>query len=119
MGSCLSAPVPTVDITEEEKARNREIDRQLKEVRLHPPLFLHLNLSLIIPIPSVPGKGKNGLASQGSSSFLSSLYAVRTHIDPPFFNKHRFCFWGPVILENQPSSRSALTLTRLALLFRV
>lgn len=67
MGSCLSAPIPTVDITEEEKARNREIDKQLKEVRLLPlpPLFLHLNLSLIIPIPSVPGKGKNGLASQG------------------------------------------------------
>lgn len=33
MGSCISSPAPPADISEEEKVRSREIDRQLKEVR--------------------------------------------------------------------------------------
>ncbi|KXN88056.1 Guanine nucleotide-binding protein alpha-2 subunit [Leucoagaricus sp. SymC.cos] len=33
MGSCLSSPAPNVEISEEEKARNREIDRQLREAK--------------------------------------------------------------------------------------
>jgi hypothetical protein len=33
MGSCISSPVPQAEVSEDEKARNREIERQLKEVR--------------------------------------------------------------------------------------
>jgi hypothetical protein len=34
MGSCMSSPVPNVEVSEEEKLRNREIDKQLREVGL-------------------------------------------------------------------------------------
>ncbi|KAF7783414.1 hypothetical protein Agabi119p4_1438 [Agaricus bisporus var. burnettii] len=33
MGSCISSPAPPADISEEEKVRSREIDRQLKEAK--------------------------------------------------------------------------------------
>lgn len=40
MGSCMSAPTPNVEVNEEEKARSREIDKQLKEVSRPVPAHL-------------------------------------------------------------------------------
>lgn len=33
MGSCMSSPATGIEVSEEEKAMNREVEKQLKEVR--------------------------------------------------------------------------------------
>jgi guanine nucleotide-binding protein subunit alpha, other len=33
MGSCMSSPAAGIEVSEEEKQKNREVEKQLKEVR--------------------------------------------------------------------------------------
>jgi len=58
MGSCLSSPIPSIEASEEEKLRSREIDKQLKEV--DSALFMFCQYP-----DSQTGEGEDDVAGQG------------------------------------------------------
>lgn len=62
----MSAPTGGIEVTEEEKARNREVERQLKEVRLWFCFACHPHANI-----RASGKGQNGKPGQGSCDNLA------------------------------------------------
>jgi len=63
MGSCLSLPTPSIEASEEEKLRSREIDKQLKEV--DSALFMFNTL-----IHAQIGEGEDDVAGQGMTQLV-------------------------------------------------